>query len=112
MGRIRVHRCRPLGLPPGIAFRPAAVGTFCDHSTPLISWDAVQSSKARGTPVFLPNRSAELRHQKAVRFTDKGCGKMGKEKAYCFWVGILALWFSTVHAQNPQQIIQQAVNAE
>src|ERR1700689_5954193 len=37
---------------------------------------------------------------------------MGKEKAHFFWVGILALWFSTVYAQTPQQIIQQAVNAE
>src|SRR6202789_72996 len=37
---------------------------------------------------------------------------MGKGKAHWFWVGIFALWFSTVHAQNPQQIIQQAVNTE
>ena len=37
---------------------------------------------------------------------------MGKEKARFFWAGILALSFSTVHAQTPQQIIQQAVNAE
>jgi hypothetical protein len=37
---------------------------------------------------------------------------MGKEKAHFFWVGILAFWFSTLHAQTPQQIIQQAVNAE
>jgi hypothetical protein len=64
------------------------------------------------TLVFLPNRSAELGHQKAVRFTDKGCRKMGKGKAHWFWVGIFALWFSTVHAENPQQIIQRAVNTE
>jgi hypothetical protein len=37
---------------------------------------------------------------------------MGKEKAHFFWVGIFALWFSTVHAQSPQQVIQEAVNAE
>jgi hypothetical protein len=37
---------------------------------------------------------------------------MGKEKAHFFWVGILAFCFSTLHAQTPQQIIQQAVNAE
>ncbi len=37
---------------------------------------------------------------------------MGKEKARFFWAGILALSFSTVHAQTPQQIIQQAVDAE
>jgi hypothetical protein len=37
---------------------------------------------------------------------------MGKGKAHCFWVGMLALGFSTGHAQTPQQIIQQAVNAE
>src|SRR3984957_16485903 len=37
---------------------------------------------------------------------------MGKGKAHWFWVGILALWFSTVHAQNPQEIIQRAVNIE
>jgi hypothetical protein len=37
---------------------------------------------------------------------------MVKEKAYFFWVGVLALQFSTVHAQSPQQIIQQAVNSE
>jgi hypothetical protein len=37
---------------------------------------------------------------------------MGKEKAHFFWVGILALCSATVHAETPQQIIQQAVNAE
>jgi hypothetical protein len=37
---------------------------------------------------------------------------MGKEKAHFFWVGIVALCFSTGHAQTPQQIIQQAVDAE
>jgi hypothetical protein len=37
---------------------------------------------------------------------------MGEGKAHWFWVGIFALWFSTVHAQNPQQIIQQVVNTE
>src|ERR1700678_3404255 len=37
---------------------------------------------------------------------------MGKEKARFFWAGILALSFSTVHAQTPQQIIQQAVDTE
>src|SRR5580658_3778080 len=37
---------------------------------------------------------------------------MGKEKAHCFWVGMLALGFSTGYAQTPQQIIHQAVNAE
>jgi len=37
---------------------------------------------------------------------------MVKEKACFFWVGVLALQFSTVHAQSPQQIIQQAVNSE
>ncbi len=37
---------------------------------------------------------------------------MGKEKARFFWAGILALSFSTAHAQTPQQIIQEAVDAE
>src|SRR5271156_4933772 len=37
---------------------------------------------------------------------------MGKGKVHFFWVGILALCFSTVHAQTPQQIIQQAVDVE
>ncbi len=37
---------------------------------------------------------------------------MGKGKAHCFWVGIFALGFSAAQAQTPQQIIQQAVNAE
>jgi hypothetical protein len=37
---------------------------------------------------------------------------MGKEKAYFSWVGILLLSLSTAHAQTPQQIIQQAVDAE
>ncbi len=37
---------------------------------------------------------------------------MGNKKAHFFWVGILALSFSTVRAQTPQQIIQQAVSAE
>lgn len=37
---------------------------------------------------------------------------MVKEKAHFFWVGTLALSFSTVHAQSPQQIIQQVVNTE
>src|ERR1700685_2711796 len=37
---------------------------------------------------------------------------MGKQKAHLFWAGILVLSFSTGHAQTPQQIIQQAVDAE
>jgi hypothetical protein len=37
---------------------------------------------------------------------------MAKEKARFFWVGMLALSFSTVHAQSPQQIIQQVVDSE
>jgi len=37
---------------------------------------------------------------------------MGKGKARFFWAGIVALSFSTVHAQTPQQIIQQAVDTE
>ena len=37
---------------------------------------------------------------------------MAKEQIRLFWVGILALSFSTVRAQTPQQIIQQAVSAE
>ena len=49
---------------------------------------------------------------KSGTFTDKGLRKMGKGKAHCFWVGMLALGFSTGQAQTPQQIIQQAVNAE
>jgi hypothetical protein len=34
------------------------------------------------------------------------------KKARLFWVGVLAFSFPTVHAQSPQQIIQQAVNSE
>jgi hypothetical protein len=37
---------------------------------------------------------------------------MGKGKVCLFWAGILVLSFSTVRAQTPQQIIQQAVDAE
>jgi hypothetical protein len=37
---------------------------------------------------------------------------MTKEKARLFWLGLLALSFSTVYAQSPQQIIQQAVISE
>jgi hypothetical protein len=37
---------------------------------------------------------------------------MGKWQFRFFWVGILALSVSTVRAQTPQQIIQQAVDAE
>ena len=37
---------------------------------------------------------------------------MGKRKVQLFWAGILVLSFSTGHAQTPQQIIQQAVDAE
>ncbi len=37
---------------------------------------------------------------------------MAKEKAHTLWVGLLALSFSTLHAQNPQQIIQQAADIE
>jgi hypothetical protein len=37
---------------------------------------------------------------------------MTKEKVRLFWVGILALSFCTLHAQTPQQIIQQAVDSE
>jgi hypothetical protein len=63
-------------------------------------------------PAFLPNRSVDLQHQKAVTLDRQRLSKMGKEKAHFFWVGIVALCFSTVHAQTPQQIIQQAVDAE
>jgi hypothetical protein len=37
---------------------------------------------------------------------------MAKERALTLWVGLLALSFPTLHAQNPQQIIQQAVDVE
>jgi hypothetical protein len=37
---------------------------------------------------------------------------MLKGKAHFFWAGVLALPFSTVHAQSPQQIIQQVVDSE
>jgi hypothetical protein len=37
---------------------------------------------------------------------------MLKGKAHVFWAGVLALPFSTVHAQSPQQIIQQVVDSE
>jgi hypothetical protein len=37
---------------------------------------------------------------------------MGKGKARFFWAGIVALSFSTVYAQTPQQIIQRAVDTE
>lgn len=37
---------------------------------------------------------------------------MGKGKVRLLWTGILVLSFSTVRAQTPQQIIQQAVDAE
>jgi hypothetical protein len=63
-------------------------------------------------PAFLPNRWAVLRHQRPVTSTGKGNREMRKVRAHLFWVGILALSFSTVHAQTPQQIIQQAVDAE
>jgi hypothetical protein len=101
-----------LAFPPGLPCDPGFLEFFVTIRRPLISWDAVHRSKTWVTPDILPHRSAGLRHQKAVRFTDKGCRKMGKGKAHWFWVGIFALWFSTVHAQNPQQIIQQVVNTE
>jgi hypothetical protein len=63
-------------------------------------------------PAFLPNRWAVLRHQRPVTSTGKGNREMRKVRAHLFWVGILALSFSTAHAQTPQQIIQQAVDAE
>jgi hypothetical protein len=37
---------------------------------------------------------------------------VGKEKAHFFWMAILALFFSPVHAPTPQQIIQQAADTE
>jgi len=37
---------------------------------------------------------------------------MAKEKARTLWVGLLALSFSGLHAQNPQQLIQQVVDVE
>jgi hypothetical protein len=37
---------------------------------------------------------------------------MAKVRAHIFWAGILAISFSPLLAQSPQQIIQQAVNAE
>jgi hypothetical protein len=65
-----------------------------------------------GTPGFSAEPFGRAPASKGGTFTDKGCRKMGKGKAHCFWVGILALGFSTVQAQTPQQIIQQAANAE
>jgi hypothetical protein len=63
-------------------------------------------------PAFLPNRSVDLQHQKAVTLDRQRLSKMGKEKEHFFWVGIVVLCFSTAHAQTPQQIIQQAVDVE
>jgi hypothetical protein len=37
---------------------------------------------------------------------------MAKEKAALFCIGVLTLSFSTLHAQSPQEIIQQAVKIE
>lgn len=37
---------------------------------------------------------------------------MAKEKACLFWIGTLVLTLSVAHAQSPQQIIQQVVDAE
>jgi hypothetical protein len=37
---------------------------------------------------------------------------MGKGKVHLFWLGVFALAFSGVHAQTPQQIIQQAAEIE
>ena len=37
---------------------------------------------------------------------------MAREKTQFFWLGILALSFSSIHAQSPQQIIQQTVDSE
>lgn len=37
---------------------------------------------------------------------------MAQKKTNYFWVGALALSFTVAHAQSPQQVIQQVVNAE
>ena len=37
---------------------------------------------------------------------------MAQGKTSYFWIGVLAISFTVAHAQSPQQIIQQAVNAE
>ena len=37
---------------------------------------------------------------------------MGSDKAKVLWIGVLALSFSTAHAQSPQQVIQQAADGE
>src|SRR3984957_16901429 len=37
---------------------------------------------------------------------------MAREKMQFFWVGILAFSFASIHAQSPQQIIQQTVDSE
>ena len=83
---------------------------FATIARPHISWDAVQSSKGWIEPAFLPNRSADLLHQKPVTLMAKAFKWPRKDAFFC--VGILALSFSTLHAQSPQQIIQQAVNTE
>ena len=38
--------------------------------------------------------------------------EMAKGKSLLFWIGILALSFSSLHAQTPQQIIQQVAEVE
>ena len=37
---------------------------------------------------------------------------MARQRACLLWIGIVALAFSVAHAQSPQQIIQQVVNAQ
>jgi hypothetical protein len=59
---------------------------------------------------FEPFRKALA--SKAVTFNRQRQPKMAKEKAHLFWVVMLALSFSTVHAQNAQQLIQQVVDSE
>jgi hypothetical protein len=60
---------------------------------------------------FLANRLANLLHQKAVSLLGEG-SHMTKGRTHLVAVGLLALSFPTLHAQSPQQIIQQVVDVE
>lgn len=92
---------------------------------PLIKWEVTvdglagqagsPSSQKRGLghPLnrFLTNRSANLLHQKAVTLLGKG-SHMTQGRTHLVAVGLLALSFPSLHAQSPQQIIQQVVDVE
>jgi hypothetical protein len=94
-----------------VSLRIPPFATNAKDGPPGDWWRGENIGGLRGSRLgFEANRSVKLLHQKR-KFARKGCD-MANGKARLVAVGLLALSFSSLHAQSPQQIIQQVVDVE